>query len=71
MMDKDNYEIIEMGEDFITFEIRKFSTIEPIYFASDGVDIGVEKGGYQNLVIHHVPINSDRDKVMIKIQVIR
>jgi len=69
-MDKDNYEIIEMGEDFITFEIRKFSTIEPIYFASDGVDIGVEDKGHLNPVICHIPVDKSKSKVRIKIEVI-
>jgi len=69
-MNKENFKVIGKGDNFVIFEINKFSTIEPIYFASDGVDIGVEDKGHSNPVICHIPVDKSKSKVRIKIEVI-
>ena len=50
-------------------EIEKFSTV-PIYFATDGLDIGFKNKGHLKEVTGHIPIDKSKDKVKIKIEVV-
>lgn len=59
---------ISKEKKYAIIELKKGEKFDWIYFATDGIDVGLVKEGYAQKVEHFIPVKSD--KVRIKIEVI-